>query len=432
MICRVAKTFGLGWLCAWALSCGANAPGESQECALGGLRTTQPVAPVVAERPALQTLMTTPAYGVCMSRVSDHIAHDDPAAVHLGARHQAFNADESTVMLRSRQVMRLSDSAFVGQLPQADSVWVWSPTQATKAYAFTGTQLQAYDYASASLAVIRDFAGPYERLLAETSLGEVSRGGRRLVVAAHVAAASGGGKVLLQIDPRSGEVVSATPIAADNVQRHISPRWLQALPLGQGFLAGWPRAGVGERFAGVELFNDNGEFVRQIDAADEGGDVALDPEGAQWFVHLALGHGKDARLHHLVKTPLTSALGAFDGGASQALLALPVAHHAQISCTAWGQDSCVVAINQADATQPLDGEIVRVFLHSQPHDPQVQRLVQHQSVPQGVFQHSLQDCPLPPAVVLPQPSLDRAGRRVLFSSNWGPHCFAELYMLRLE
>lgn len=419
---HLALWLGFGW------AAGACLQADDELSCGPGIRDASAVVQGNMPRPAFGQQVHSAGYGVCLTRLTDHVAHANAQAVHVGAGHQAFNADETLLMLRDGHVVRADDGAAVARLPQADGVWLWSSVTPQVAHAVRGHQLLAYDLVRAEARTLRDFAGSYARLLAETALGEPSTEGAQLMLGAQLDQAAGAAKVMLRVSLADGQVLSATPVEPDEVGRFLSPRWLQVLPDGRGFLAGWPRANAGQRFAGVELFDEAGRFVRQVDAQDSGGAVARDATGAQWFVHVL---SDAASGHRLVKTPLTTASGALSFAAPQPLLWLNLAHSAQVSCLSWGHDHCVMAINAEDESVPLDGEIVRVSLASRPEAPVVERLVKHHSAPEGVFVHSLERCPLAPAVVLPHPTLDRSGGRVLFASNWGEHCFAELYMLRL-
>ena len=380
-------------------------------------------------RPPLQVPIATADPSACIKRVTDHVGHDNPVTVHTGSRHQALNADESLALLRSGHVMRLADSAFVAQLPAADSLWLWSPQKPAVAYAFVGKELRSYDMVAKNHAVIVNFSGIYERLLSETQLADPSSDGSKLVLGVQLLGVAGGGKSILQVNLENGSIISSTSIQPDEVGRYLSPRWVQMLPQGKGFLVAWPRTGL-SRQAGIELHDAQGIFVRQVDSEGIAGDVAVTPDGTQWFVYTApdpSGPGGQV----IVKSSLTDAQGRPSSVSSQSLVRLDVSLQAQITCLARGQSFCVVATSKAPADIPHAGEIFRLHLDSRLSAPRLEPLLKHHSAPSGVYRHSEADCPLAPAVVLPHPSLDRSGHHVLFASNWGDHCFAELYMLRL-
>jgi hypothetical protein len=385
---------------------------------------SRPAPGLAGERPALRE-RGADGDSACVMRLSDHQAHDEPLAVHVGSRHQAWNADQSAILLRRGQVLRVSDSAIIGQMPPADSIWVWSPRDRARAYAAMGIRVVAYDFQRETLTDVVRLEG-HARILAETQLGEPSDDERTFVV---VAEGLDGGKQILQLDLTSGRVRAVTDIPRDDVGRALAPRWVGALPAGHGFLVGWPARVPRQVVHGVERFDGNGRSLRRLTDDTVPGDIAVDADGAPWFVHVSHNEIRKTPLDRPEEPPVT-------------VLALPVASQAQLSCLARGKNFCVLATTADPAVPgalpgavtggPPPGEVVQVVLTGTADGEAAwRRLVAHASDPMGIYRHADTVCPLPPSAVLPSPSLDRRGTHVLFASNWGDHCFAEAYVIEL-
>ncbi|MCG5054264.1 MAG: hypothetical protein KA712_14970 [Myxococcales bacterium] len=410
------------------LACGDD--GADARCG-AGLASAVPVGEDAdAGRPPLQVLAQDPTFGACGVRVSDHIGHQNPIAVHHGSRHQAFNADGSLVMLRSGQLLRLRDSVIVSTLPAADSAWLWSPDEPDEAFALRGAQLVVHDARQNATRVVLSLPAPYQGWVPETATFGVDRTTHETLL---VAVRDDGGKVLLRVDTARGALVPVLDVPRDELQAIPAPRWVSLLPGAQGSLVAWPREGEGARFAGVELFDREGRFLRQVTKDRPAGDVAEDGAGSLWFVYALAPHQGPVTHHHLVKTRLGSVRGVVGNGETLPLLTLDLERQVEVSCLAHGQDFCVfsTSADEGASAAPLAGELIKVDLGSTPDAPLFARLAQHRSRPAAVFAQPSSACPLSPTTVLPHPSLDRSGTRLLFGSNWGNNCFAELYMLQL-
>jgi hypothetical protein len=380
------------------------------------------VPPSGTERPALGTQTTDPLFGPCVQRVSDHVGHANNMAVHAGARAQAFNADGSVVLLRSGQVLRLADKALVGQFPIVDSGWVWSDTDAQVAYAIRGNALVRYNFVAATESVVQRFAR-YVRLLGESGLALPSRQkhwalGGELPQTGEDAA----GKELFVWDENTQATTPAVVIPPDAVGRVLSPRWLQAVPSGGGWVVAW---GPGTRpFSGVELYNEQGRRQRQILAETPVCDVALDATMTSWLVCAQAAEKQGAFEFAISKHALGATVSP-----PVVLLSMSMEHAVEISCAAHGTDTCVMGVTGGHPQTPFAGEVTAFSLQSSLTHTAVWRLAHHFSASSAVTSQTAVACPIEPSAVMPHATLDRTARRVLFGSNWATHCFAELYMI---
>ena len=408
---------------AWGVaSCGAGAEEGPNRC-LASVPAGMVVPANAAQRPLLGVQHNEPAFGPCVQRVSDHQGHNEVMAVHVGARAQAFNADGSAVLLRKGQVLRLSDRKLVGQMPAADTGWVWSNDVATLAFAMKGNQIVSFDFQSNVQTAVQTFAR-YERLLSESGLwlpsseGTWALGGQ---LSPHNGQAPA--KELFLWNPKNVSSFSALQVAADSVGHVPSPRWLQTRPDGQGFVVAWASTGLNKAFAGIELYDQQGVRVRQLRPAFEICDLALDEKRSAWIV-CAQPPAQDESTLAVTKHSLADTFAP-----PQILLRVSVEHNVELSCVARGTSTCALSAVGATQNMPLSGEIAVFSLNSRAESPQLWRLAHHNSSTAAITTHTEQVCPLEASSVLPHATLDRRGKRVLFGSNWVSNCFAELYLI---
>lgn len=403
-------------------ACGDGSQDNLERCVATVSSTA--VVPVQGnDRPTLGSEIAEPSFGPCVQRVSDHAGHNEPMAVHAGARAQAFNVDGTAVLLRNGQVLRLSDRTLVGQMPAADTAWVWSNEGATKAFAISGNHIDSFDFATQTRATIAMFPR-YERLLSESGLWLPSHDGT-WTLGGQLAAPPGqeAEKELFLWNPKQTPTAEPVKVAADLVGNIPSPRWLQTSPNGNGFVAAWSSSGLNVPFSGVELYGAQGVRVRQLRPTFEICDLSLDSKASAWLVCAQPPAAGDSSIV-ITKHALEEA-----NPKSQALLAVSVEHNIELSCVARGTDTCVLGAVGANNSTPLSGEVTAFSLDSRPTQPLLWRLAHHHSSTAAITSHSQIDCPLEASAVLPHATIDRSGKRVLFGSNWATNCFAELYLI---
>jgi hypothetical protein len=363
-------------------------------------------------RPELRALFHEQPFGSCLLRVSDHVAHAHAEVVHSGPRQQAFNADGSLVLLRSRQVMSSGDSSIFTEVPAAETAWVWHPQNPMWLYALRGTALLRFDLASGAEQLVREFA-EYRSLVTSFGLPEPARPEAEMALVGMTAT---GGCQVLSVAAETGSTKAIVNCQEDSVGRGRVPRWAALTPNADAMVVDWGESGS-DRYRGVELFDEGGGFKRQLASNVAAADVALDGDDTAWLVYTRYGEqsGIDA-------VSLDRASEAVQ------LLALQAHQNATISCRALGTSSCVVSTHGTDPSgpHPLDEEVFRLALSSRSAAPEVDRLAHHRSRPEFVSSTAA-NCTVAEQAVLPRASQSRDGRQVLFGSNWGQHCYGELY-----
>ncbi|MDX2020279.1 MAG: hypothetical protein SF187_08555 [Deltaproteobacteria bacterium] len=400
--------------------CDGGGPTGQDKC-VARVPATAVVSGGGMERPPLGAPTTEPAFGPCVERVSDHIGHHDNTAVHVGARAQAFNADGTVVLLRNGQVLRLSDKVLVGQFPSADSAWVWSPENANVAYAILGNAVVAFDYVAQAQTVVQRFAR-YQRLLSESGLSLPSRQnqwalGGELPQTNEAPAV----KELFLWNANTQATTSAVVVSPDVVGRVFSPRWMQAVPSGEGLVVAW--APGDQPFSGIELYDQQGARVRQLMSQTPVCDVALDARLKSWLVCVEPA-GNAAPAFTIAKHALSVAPAP-----AEPLLGVAIDHAVELSCAAHGTDTCVMGVTGGNSETPFAGEVTAFSLNGRVDAPAVWRLAHHNSALAAITSQSVVNCPIEPSAVMPHATLDRTAQRVLFGSNWATNCFAELYLI---
>jgi len=125
----------------------------------------------------------------------------------------------------------------------------------------------------------------------------------------------------------------------------------------------------------------------------------------------------------LWEQPLTGTAGA------RLLLAFGRFQPVVVSCKASHSDWCVVSTGDAEDGAVLANEVLLVSLTSSEAAPELRRVAHHRSRPAFVTEQSREACPIAPDAVRAEASSNDDGSRVFFSSNWGEHCFGELYLV---
>jgi len=395
------------------MACGGPAVIEPAACGESPAFDTVTI-PDGAARPELREERRETAFGSCLVRVSDHLAHAHSEVVHTGARHQAWNASASLVLLRSRQVMRSEDSSILRELPAASTPWVWHPSEANQLFALRGSTLVRYDLATDVEAPVLGFP-QFGSLVTSFGLAEPAQTGAELAV---VGMTESGGCEVLAVSPEQASAQSIVRCPEDALGRGRVPRYASITPKADGCVVEWGVAGHG-RFEGIELYDLQGRFLSQLSATADAADVALDEASDQWLVYASYDRG------------LPGIFGAkLVLGVPAAVRLIEIEQHqsTRISCRALGTSSCIVSTHGSDPAGPhaLDDEVFRVSLESRAEAPEVDRLAHHRSRPDFVST-GVMGCAVAEQAVLPEASPSRDGSRVVFGSSWGDHCYGELY-----
>jgi hypothetical protein len=184
-------------------------------------------------------------------------------------------------------------------------------------------------------------------------------------------------------------------------------------------LVSWNAPGTG-RYQGVELYDREMRFLRQVTRANGHMDVTRAPNGDEVLVWLNASDPQPLCENGVVEVRLADA-------SQRCLLQLDWRLAAHVSCPD-GDGSCVIGTDLAedpkpDETWPLyAGELLRLPLDGAPP----QRLAHHRSRKCNEYNYT------------PRATVSRDGRRLLFSSNFGlterhglPAEYSDAYLLAL-
>jgi hypothetical protein len=118
-----------------------------------------------------------------------------------------------------------------------------------------------------------------------------------------------------------------------------------------------------------------------------------------------------------------------DSGAPRRVWSLPSPGTLSLQCA---QDApvCVVANMRED--ENLTGALFLLRFSETSNVPVVTHLLNHKSRLHAITGHSVEACATTPTAAWPRPDLSADGRTLLFSSNWGDNCFAELYAVHID
>jgi hypothetical protein len=339
------------------------------------------------------------AYGTAVFRVSDarhqpNAAGSGPLAfvVHEYSTMSPFNQDDSRLLLQHQSYFALYDGAgrYVRDLPfevTPSSEPRWSRTDPDLLYYVSGNRLKSYHAGSGLVAVVHTFS----EYAAVSGRGEsdLCFDGQHLVL-------TGDGREVFVYDlalGSKGPVLDTAGHGFDNV--HIAP--------GDQVIVTWYQAG-GARYQGVELFDREMSFQRQLAPVAGHMDVGRDQGGQPilLWMNAADPQPPPACQNAVVKIRLAD-------GQRTCLLSLDWSLAAHISAPDGGPWFYVSTYAASDpdplqgAWRAYTGELLQVRLDGS----EVRRLAHHRSRPFNDYWYT------------PRAAVDRDGRRLVFSSNYG-------------
>jgi hypothetical protein len=339
------------------------------------------------------------AYGTAVWRVSD--ARHQPNAADSGnlafivneySTVSSFNQDDSWLLLQHQSYFALYDGQghYVRDLPLEVSAAAeprWSRRDSNLLYYLAGNALKRYDAATGARTLVRAF--PEYAKVSGRGEADLCFDGDHLVLV-------GDDRDIfvyeLSTDTK-GPRLDASGHPFDSVQ--IAP--------GDQVVVTWYQAGTG-RYAGIELFDRSMTFQRQLTAAGGHGDVGRDVDGQPVLVWLnaADPQAPSDCTNAVVKVRLSDAQRT-------CVLSLPWGLAAHVSLPDGGPWFYVSTYAPGDP-DPLQGawpayagELLQVRFDG----GEVRRLAHHRSRPLNDYWYT------------PRASVDRDGRRLVFSSNFG-------------
>ncbi len=373
-----------------------------------------PEAPL--PRPELGVRGLDPALGACVTRVTDHVHSGRHEASHAGSTRQAWNADATLLVMRGGQIVDARSFVTRAVIPDRSAL-IWSPTQATRLYAVREQFVEHIDLATGRLDAVA-VAG-LERIDARVSFHDLADDGQLTALAGPD---DNGGYTLVAYDVRRG-VLGSLRAPLDAVGQPLVPHWVRVTPSGRHVVVAWPEQGDA-RWQGVESFDRRFRYAGKVTSGYGHGDLVRDRAGDEWYVDFA----PDARhgAAYVVKHPV-----ARPGAASVPLLRVDWSDSLFISCRARGVGFCALSAyaSEQGPDRPLKDELALLALDSRPERPNMERLAHHRSDAAAVARHTGAACPLATSAALPELSIEPGGSKIVFTSNWEGHCFAESYVV---
>ena len=340
-----------------------------------------------------------PAFGTTIRRLSD--ARNTANAANTGnvafivneySTMSPFNQDDSRILLQHQSYFGLYDGEgrYLEDLPfeiSASSEPRWSRRDPSLVYYVFGNSLKSYDVAGHVRTIVHTFA-EYSKVGARGE-SDVCFDGDHLVLV-------GDDHDIfvyeLSTDTK-GPVLDATGHGFDSI--YIAPD--------DQVIVSWYETGAG-RYAGMELFDRNMQFLRQLATVNGHKDVGRDTDGQAvlLWINAADPQAPAGCQNALVKIRLSD-------GQRTCLLSLDWSLAVHVSAPDAGDWFFVSTYAPADpspllgAWRPYTDEILQVRLDGS----EVRRLAHHRSRPFDDYWYT------------PRAAVSRDGRRLVYSSNYG-------------
>lgn len=378
--------------------------------------TYPPVDHATFRPPAAGEGYIDPAFGSFVRRLSDATATPDaanggtlPLVNNEYATIAPFNRDNGYLILGHHSYFALYDGEgrYLRDLPfdiHGGSEPRWSRALAARLYYINGNQLKRYDVDTGDRGVVRTF--PEYADVRGNGESDIAFQDDRFVLV-------GDGRDIFVYDVATdtkGAVLETAGLGGfDNV--FITPD--------DNVLVGWYARGTG-RYEGVELYDREMNFLRQVSRTVGHMDVTRDLDGGEV---LLLGNASDPAPvcpSAIVKIRLSD-------GAQTCLLQLDWSVAVHVSGTdedGWAVVSTYVPSDPVtpDGWKPYAGEILQVRLDG----TQVRRLAHHRSRPFNDYAWQ------------PRAAVSRDGSRLVYSSNYGlpgidgyPATYGDAYLIDL-
>jgi hypothetical protein len=357
-----------------------------------------------------------PVFGTTVRRISDALSTPDAANPGTNVTTiiteyptvTPFNSDNSRLLAMHRSYFALYDGSggYIRDLlgVQSHSEPRWSRRDPNVLYYIQGNQLRRYDIASDLISVVRTFS-EYTSI---SGRGESDIGftGDRFVLVGDI-------RHVFVYDvgtDSKGPALDTTELGDfDNI--FITPD--------DNVLIGWYARGT-DRYQGIELYDRNMNFLRQVTSQLGHMDVARDVDGSEvvLWINAADPSPPDTCQNALVKIRLAdgyrTCLATFDWA---------LAHHVSApDGNGWVFVSTYSPLDLSPLLQwpAYANEILQVRLDGS----QVRRLAHHRSRPLNLYNFQ------------PRAAVSRDGSRVAYSSNYGlqtlltsPHEYSDVYVL---
>ncbi len=321
-----------------------------------------------------------------------------------------FNLDNSRLILVHQSYFGLYDGAgpFLGNLPleiNSGSEPRWSRKDAGILYYHSGNQLKTYNVTTAANKVVHTFS-EYGSINGNGEM-DISQDGDHLVFGGdgrYVFLYTISSDIKSAVFDAEGHAFDSLYVTPDN---HVTITWTES--------------GVDRRYSGIEMFDSNMKFVRQLAHAGGHMHMGRDVNGDEVLIWPNSNDPKPACGHNaIVKIRLADAVHT-------CLLSLDwsLAVHISAADSTWAfvETYSSVDLTPQSGWSAYTGELLQIKLDGS----EVRRLTHHRSRPFGGY------------LSQPKLSVSRDGTRLVYSSNFSlqtisgaPASYSDEYMMVLD
>lgn len=380
-------------------------------------------------KPALYFDYVDPQTGGCFKRITDAASNGTTEMVHDYSQLQAWNVDQSKILLATGLILNASDFSVYGQLP-AMGAHRWSPTDPNLIYSTSGNSWISYNIATQTTTTIRTFP-EYTMLDREASFEELPENDRYVLLEGY-RVTDGGVEIFVydyKNDVKSKTIPGTGPCGGAD--------WLAMSPLGDYAMVNWGGGGS-QAGCGLEAYDVNMNYVGKVALGHGHGDMTVDKDGTEYYVLYTHDNYDNTAItgpyvaRYRIPRGYDDVL-AGDSTGGVPLLKVDWSEGGHISGQALRAGFVLVSLSQdlTNGWQPLEGEEIKVYLDSREFTPHIERLAHHRSDEAYVASQPSSTCPLSAYWAQPHGSLSRDGTMALFGSSWGQNCTADDYLLRI-
>jgi hypothetical protein len=367
--------------------------------------------------PAEGSSYVDPVFGTSIRRLTDARSTPNSAgdsnfltwAMQEYSTVAAFNSDDSRFLLQHDSYFALYDGQgnWLRDLPfeiHASAQPRWSRTNNNVLYFINGNRVKSFNVATSAMSTVRTFT-EYGSISGHGE-SDMAFTGNKLVLAGDSTAI-----FVYDIDQNQKSAVFSTAGKGTWDGIHITPDG--------NVLLSWHASGGG-RYRGIEMFNGNMVFLRQISTVIGHLDVTRDTTGAEVLVYANANDPTPICDNGVVKIRLSDAH-------ETCLLSLNWSLGIHVSCPD-GNGSCIVSIYTPSDPNPNQSwpaytdEVLRVPLNASA----TSRLAHHRSRALNDYNY------------MPKASVSRDGKRIVYASNFGlqdslglPTEYSDAYLIQL-
>lgn len=407
-------------------------------------------------RPPVFSTYTDPKFNTQITRITDAAQLNSGITVPIYSQLQAWNADQSMILLQTNQIMNANTYTVLHEL---DYYWPaygegprWSPTEPNVLY-YTGGLLDGYsdpdgfacgsgsgrlmryrlipgNPITAQRELVRCFS-EYTEILKDPSWEELSENGQYVAL---VGRRPDGKMEVFAYDIFNDikHTPRVSPGAVDWVS--ISPSGKYVLIMGTT---------PDNRYFGLAAYDRNTmDYLGLVTTGHGHGDLIMDEKGDEYYVYTNADNAYFfSDNHYIVKSRIPNGV-VFDNngypdetailssGLSVPLLQLEWSHSIHISCrNSANPEWCVVSIlgSVSNGWQALEDEIFLLYLNSTVQNPNVIRLAHHRS-----DYNYAEVCGLGGYWADSHATVTGDGKHIIFGSTWEENCQIDSYIIDLS